>query len=185
MAGGSRILFRRMVGGGFPEIRRFAENNNCTFLAGTPVKLESGYVEPLAEANNNNCLAGIAIEPGANLAADGTAETLTYGSVINQNNAVNIPQGAPINDGKCGVLIASQHARFMGTVGNNNNLAQAMVGAVHGLVKDSNNYWYIDNGVNGAGNGYVVITELIDAVGTANGKVEFRILDSRIDSTLN
>jgi hypothetical protein len=71
---------------------------------------------------------------------------------------------------------------FVGILGNsataaNATVAQADVGKLYGLTKDAgNNYWYIDNNITtAAGGGCLTVFELIDPVGTLNGREAFKV----------
>jgi hypothetical protein len=177
------ITFRRMVGSqGMPTIMRVPEAANAVFKEGTPVVVSDGYANNAAEQNNNATqFSGFSTEYGKNRAANGTEETLTFGSVRNQNNAVLIPVGAPMDDGNVGIIIPGPEARFMGALEYNNNAAQNMVGDIMGLTEDSNNYWYIDPAKNNmATGGCIRITKLISDAGTAGGKLEFSVIQTRV-----
>jgi hypothetical protein len=183
MAGAIPITFRRRVGGaGLAAIQRVPEAANCVALDGTPIAVSGGYANAAANFNNNNNqFLGFSTEYGKNRAANGTAEHLTFGYVRNQANAELIPVGAPMDDGNIGVLIPKQGDRFMGALTSANNSAQNMVGTVMGLTKDSNNYWYINPANNNeTSGGCIRITELIDAAGTAGGKLEFEVINTRL-----
>jgi hypothetical protein len=185
MSGAVPIKFRRLAyGAGMPTIQRFPENNNCIAKEGTPIAITSGYVDKSAAITNaNNLFLGFSTEYGKNRATDGTAETLHYGSVPNQANAVNIPVGAPMDDGNLGVVMAAPGVRFKGALTAANNSAASMLGAMMGLTEDSNNYWYVDPAkLDGANGACVRITELIDPVGTNAGLVEFEVIASHIQS---
>jgi hypothetical protein len=111
------------------------------------------------------------------------AKTLTTGfKVNNQASAVVIPLGAPPNDGTLGMVLATESMEFQATYGDsataaNAVLAQVQVGAIRGLTKDAGNgFWYVDNNITtAAGGACVEIIELVDPVGTLNGKVIFKV----------
>lgn len=174
------IRFRRKEGGGNPEMMRIPESNNEVFKVGTPVIIAAGYLKELTEANNNNTFFGFSTEVAKNRAAAGVVQHLTYGAVENQANAQIIPQGAPMDDGAAGVILAKPGVRFMGKL--DCNLTANLLGTVAGLTEDTNNYWYVDPSEVGAGNEYVLITDLIDPVNTVEGRVEFEVLANRIQS---
>jgi hypothetical protein len=167
-----------------PTIQRLPENNNSVAKMGVPIALTSGYVDQSAAiTDNNNMFIGFSTEYGKNRAADGVAETAHYGSVINQANAVNIAVGTPMDDGNMGVLMAAPGVRFMGALTSANNIAAAQLGATMGLTEDANNYWYVDPAKNNqASGGCVKITDLVDPVGTAAGRVEFEVINARIQT---
>jgi len=169
-----------------PVIRRRLEKLTQTFLLGTPVQVDTGtgFMQACAAITSvaTALIAGISAEYGANLTSSGVAKTLTYGSVQNQSSAVLIPIGAPPNDGTTGFYQSTDDMIFVGILGNSNTAANATIaqtdlGALFGLTKDAgNNYWYIDNFITTAANGgCVVITELIDPVGTLNGREAFKV----------
>lgn len=174
------------IGTAQPSMRRIAEKAAQTFLIGTPVRVEAatGFLiaNPTISSVATAIIAGFATEPANNLTTSGVAKTLTYGSVQNQANAVLIPIGAPPNDGTMGVELANDIDWFVGVLGNSATAASATIaqtdlGALFGLTKDAGtNYWYIDNNITtAAGGACLVITELIDAVGTLNGREAFKV----------
>jgi hypothetical protein len=168
-------------------IRRLAEKATQTFLIGTPVQVDAGtgFIQACAAIVSaaTALIAGFATEPGNNLSSSGVAKTLTYGSVQNQSSAVLIPVGAPPNDGTMGFHEAVDSTIFVGVKGDGADgtlatIAQTDLGAIYGLTKDAgNNYWYIDHNITTVNGGACVqITDLIDAVGTLNGKLGFKVL---------
>jgi hypothetical protein len=81
----------------------------------------------------------------------------TWGSVVNQPSAVNIALGTPVTDGRTLYIEPNQDNIFQalydnstGTVTANWTTTQATVGAILGLTKDANGYWYVDGGKTGA-----------------------------------
>lgn len=145
------IEARRLTSEGPPTVRRLLEDESETFLRGSPVMLNAGGYAVEWDANVANLIAGIANEDGANLTTEGTAETLTFGNVPNQSAGVNIPRGAPLNDGKCGVTLGTDRTVFKGQINpSGQSLTQADVGAEYGLTKDSDNNWYVDKTKTGA-----------------------------------
>jgi hypothetical protein len=134
-----------------PQVANPPEDAAETFKAGTVVALNgSGNLIAWAGANPGGAaaIAGISIVAGSNLSVAATAQTLTFGSVPNQSSAVNIPVGAPPNDGHCEIYTGSPNNVFQGTFGNNGNTATPAasdVGVHYGLSIDSgSNYWYVD-----------------------------------------
>lgn len=180
----SPITVNRLIGITAPEVRRLPENNAVTAKVGTPVALAGGYVQKAAVQNSNtSVILGFSAEPGKNRTTAGVAQVLTQGSVLNQANAQIIPPGVAMDDGKMGVYIAGPAVRFRGSLHANNNVAQALVGALAGLTEDTNNFWYVDLAKNNAASGGMVrITDLVDAIGTAGGRVEFEVINSRIQT---
>jgi hypothetical protein len=176
------------TGSANPDMKRMQEKSAQTFLLGTPVQVDvagaTGFVIgcPTMSSVATAIVAGFSAEPGANLTTSGVAKTLTYGSVQNQPSAVLIPIGAPPNDGTTGFYVAADETIFIGVLGNgataaNATVAQADVGKIYGLTKDGgNNYWYIDNNITTlAGGAVCTIFELVDPVGTLNGREAFKI----------
>lgn len=167
-----------------PMIKRFPEYLGLTIKSGTPVLLSSGYlIERTAIDDGTKQVAGICLEPGANLAASGVAKTLTYGSVENQASAVLIPGGAPLNLGTMGVALAVDSTWFVGKIVDGVTLAVTLVGATYGLTKATNGYWSVDTSITTLAAGACVeIMELVDKVGTlgsAPGRVAFRFIHAR------
>lgn len=182
----SILHWRTKSPSGMAFIRNDQEAATQSFLQGTPVQLSGGYLQACATINSaaTALIAGISTVPGASLSSSGVPKTqnLTY-SVPNQPSAVITPLGAPPNDGTSQYLAADQVQTFVGTLGNsgtaaNATLAVTMRGSIFGLTKDAgNNFWYVDQNITtAAGGACVEIVELIDAVGTLNGRVEFKIL---------
>jgi hypothetical protein len=165
-----------------PEIRRFAEDAGETFKQGTPVQIDAdGFLIECAAITDAATakIAGFSTEEAANLSSDGVAKTLTQGTVINQTNAVIIPRGVRMNDGTCGVLIATDRQTFVGKITAATALAQTLVDAKAGLTEDTNHFWYVDETKAAvAGGACVQILSLIDPIGTLGGRVEFRVLDA-------
>ena len=168
-------------------MRRLLEKASQTFKIGVPVQVEaaSGYVQECAAITNaaTALIAGFASEFANNLSSNGVAKTLTYGAVQNQSSAVLIPQGAPPNDGTMGLHEAVDSTIFQGVLGNGSDgtlavIAATDLGAIYGLTKDAGNgFWYIDNNkTTVAGGACVQIVELVDAVGTLNGRLAFKVL---------
>jgi hypothetical protein len=182
-----RVWKVQSAGAGAPQILRRGEDAGETGNFGVPVQVEvaSGFIQECAAITSvaTALIAGISNEPFSNLTTDATAKTLTYGKVQNQSSAVLIPVGAPPNDGTIGFYQVSDEMVFVGVLGNsstaaNATIAQTDLGATFGLTQDATNkFWYIDNFKTAASAGAcVVITELIDAVATLNGREAFKVL---------
>jgi hypothetical protein len=135
------------ISGNQPRMRRVAEAAGNSFLAGTPVALNSsGYVIPWAGAIlgvGTGGIIGITKEFGANLATAGVPQQQTFGSVPNEASAVNISRPY-FNDGRNGLEPADPDSVFIGQVGPSQSVTQANVGLQYGLTKDSDNHWYVD-----------------------------------------
>lgn len=180
MSGSVVKVYKQLGGNGaHPETRRLAEKSSQTFLAGTPVVVEAatGYLIASPAISSAITIAGFAQEPASNLSSSGVRKFLTYGSVENQTSAVLIAGGGPINDGKCGVWIASDRTLFIGNYKAAQTPAVTDIGLIYGMVKDgTSNLWYIDTAITAAGSGAICeIVELLDSPLVAAGRVSFRI----------
>lgn len=146
---------------------RIIEEAGQTFYAGTPVMLNGtdGGLQAWDGTSLTNAIAGISYEGASNLGTTGSGApgfdtgvtgkgaTLTSGSVPNQPAASDIPHGAPLNDGRCGLYTATGDTIFSGALGNSGTAstpAATNVGNAYGLTKDSNGYWYVDVSKTGA-----------------------------------
>lgn len=172
------------VNAAFPPTERYDEKETQTFKIGVPVQFSAGYVQECAtidDASPTDLILGIATEPGNNLTTAGVPKTLTYGSVQNQASAVLIPVGAPPNDGKMGVILAGPNVEFYAATRATHALAATDIGSDFGLTKDGGTgYWFVDTDITAAGDGScLVVTELIDPVGTLGGRVAFRFANDR------
>jgi hypothetical protein len=130
-------------------------------------------------------IAGFSLEEGHNLTTSGVPKQMgtAPSPPQNQPNAVIIFGGAWPSDGQLGFATAEDINEFIGMLGDSNDnttavLAQAMLGAVYGLTQDATTkYWYVDHHITSAAAGSCVqVTELVDAIGTLNGRVRFRVL---------
>lgn len=150
-----------------PTIRRVGEMAAQVFLQGTPVMIDTtGFVKAWdgtsVTGGANAGIAGFAKEDAANLVTAGVPKTLTYGTVANQPLAVNIPRGAPINDGRNGFESAIDSTIFFGQVGPTQTTAAADIGKPFGMTKDTDNHWYVDKAKVTAGTNTVVRVVKLD-----------------------
>ena len=141
-----------------------------TFLSGTPVQLNgSGFVQAWDGTTVAAGILGVAESFGANLGSAGLGAPVapfggvtgniaiqTYGSVVNQPLGVNMALGTPVTDGRTLYMEPDQDNIFQalydnstGTVTANWTTTQATVGAILGMTKDANGYWYVDGGKTG------------------------------------
>jgi hypothetical protein len=141
-----------------------------TFLSGTPVQLNgSGFVQAWDGTTVAAGILGVAESFGANLGSAGLGAPAapfggvtgniaiqTWGSVVNQPQGVNIALGTPVTDGRTLYMEPNQDNIFQalydnstGTVTANWTTTQATVGAILGMTKDANGYWYVDGGKTG------------------------------------
>jgi len=142
-----------------------------TFLSGSPVQLNgSGFVQAWDGATVTAGILGVSESFGSNLGSAGLGAPVapfggvtgniaiqTWGSVVNQPSAANIALGTPVTDGRTLYIEPNQDNIFQalydnstGTVTANWTTTQATVGAILGLTKDANGYWYVDGGKTGA-----------------------------------
>ena len=141
-----------------------------TFLSGTPVQLNgAGFVQAWDGATVAAGILGVSESFGANLGSAGLGAPVapfggvtgniaiqTWGSVVNQPLGVNIALGTPVTDGRTLYMEPNQDNIFQalydnstGTVTANWTTTQATIGAVLGMTKDANGYWYVDGGKTG------------------------------------
>lgn len=137
-------------------IRRLLEDDGETFKSHTPVALDAqGFVIAWGGTTEDGLVGsiiGIALEAGSNLTTQGVAKTLTFGEVPFMASAVNIPRGAPPNDGRVGVVLARQEVEFKGQINPaGQSLLQTDIGVQYGLTIDTDGQWYIDKTKSNAG----------------------------------
>jgi hypothetical protein len=179
------------TGTGVAMMVAIAEKATQTFNQNTPVQVDvagaTGFVIacPAMVSVATAIIAGFSTQPGSNLTTSGVGKTLTTGQKVpNQASAVVIPVGAPWagSDGLSYFVQADDDVVFQGTFGDSADntlavLAQAQITKLFGLFKDpGNSFWYVDNHVIIAATGACVeIVELIDPIGTLNGRVAFKV----------
>lgn len=133
------------ISGNQARVRRIIEKATQTFLQGTPVQIfTNGGVQAWDGTTVVNGIAGFSLSAASNLTTLGVAKTLTFGSVPNETSAVNIPRGAPLNDGRVDFETASVDTIFHGQVGPAQTAALANVGIQYGMTIDSDGHWYVD-----------------------------------------
>jgi hypothetical protein len=136
-------------------MRRVGEKSGQTFLAGVPLQANGGFLQEWDGLTVQAGIAGFSKEAANNLAANGVStfadlqagtkfKFLTFGSVQNEPLAVNIPRGAPINDGRIGFEPANINTVFFGQVGPNQVVAAADKYALFGMTKDADGHWFVD-----------------------------------------
>jgi hypothetical protein len=178
--------------------RRFIEDATQTFKLGTVVAMAGadGGVIAWAAAIFTGAVGspiGISYEAASNLASTGLGApqpnqpvtglgaAVTFGSVPNEASAKNIPHGAPLNDGRVGVVLAQSDTVFSATLGNNGNTANwadslLSTNPIAGLTLDSgNNFWYVD--LNKTTQVRIVGRDLRDPIGAGN-RVLFQFLST-------
>lgn len=194
---------------------RFIEELTQTFVSGTPVAITAadggikawdgatGVAFTYTTANRQGGICGIAYETASNLAATGSgapsplapftgvgAVAGTFGSVPNQASAKNIAHGAPLNDGRVGLIFPSPNVIFSAVFGNNGNTATPAntdVGLSYGLTIDTaGKFWYVDKNKATPGTNTVLIVVGLDPRDTpaAGSRVLFQLDPRFIDPTL-
>ena len=170
-----------------------------TFLSGTPVQLNgSGFVQAWDGITVAAGILGVSESFGANLGSAGLGAPVapfggvtgniaiqTWGSVVSQPLGVNIALGTPVTDGRTLYMEPNQDNIFQalydnstGTVTANWTTTQATVGAILGMTKDANGYWYVDGGKTG-GSAVVQVVGLPMGPGL-NSLVNFVFLNAAI-----
>lgn len=183
---------------------RIIEEASQTFKQGTPVSITSADGGIAAWTANTQGpgqggICGISYEAASNLATTGKGAptplspltglgaTITFGSVPNQTSAVNIPHGAPINDGRVGFILPAADVIFSATLGNNGSPATPTatnVGKQYGLTLDTGgNYWYVDLNKTTAGTNTVLTVIALDLrdVPAAGTRVLFQFLAGAVN----
>jgi hypothetical protein len=176
----SEIHAVQTLSGNQPRMRRIIEEATQTFLPGTPVQLNAvdGGIQAWDGVTIAAGIAGFSAEPASNLTTLGTAKTLTFGAVPFEASAVNIPRGAPYNDGMVGFEVATDDNVFKGQVGPAQVAVAADLGKQYGMTKDADGHWYVDRTKNNPGvNTILIVTKLDpqDQSATPRG-VYFQIL---------
>jgi hypothetical protein len=136
----------RTVSGNQPVVDRIIEKNAQTFVLGVPVQIDAG-TGAIKEWDGATLpgIAGFSKAAGANLTTTGTAQTLTFGVVPFQSSGVNIPRGAPFNDGKTPFEAAAPDTVFYGQINPTVQVLLATdVGKSYGLTKDTDGHWFVD-----------------------------------------
>jgi hypothetical protein len=195
------ILPAKTLSGNQWAARRIIEDATQTFKSGTVVAMAAadGGVIAWAGATVSGAVGspiGISYEAASNLASTGLGApqpnqpvtglgaSLTFGSVPNEASAKNIPHGAPLNDGRVGVLIAanadSVFSATLGTTGNFTNWSDALLSTnpLAGLTLDTGgNFWYVDLGKTNLVR--IVGRDLRDPIGSGN-RVLFQFISTAI-----
>jgi hypothetical protein len=151
------------LSGNQARVRRIIEELTQTFLQGTPVMINAvdGGVQAWDGVTITFGIAGFCLSAASNLTVTGTAKTLTFGTVPNESAAVNIPRGAPLNDGRVDFEVSTDDTVFKGQVGPAQTFVASDVGKQYGMTKDADNHWYVDKTKTTVGvNTVAVITKL-------------------------
>lgn len=151
------------VSGNQPRIRRIIEELGQVFLSGTPLQMVAadGGVKAWDGATLVNAIVGFSKEAASNLAATAPspltttigiggpagaqgAKVLSFGAVPFEPSAINIPRGAPLNDGRIGFEAADVDTVFYGQVGPAQTTVAGDVGKTYGMTIDTDNHWFVD-----------------------------------------
>jgi hypothetical protein len=188
------ILPRSTVSGNQWRENRIIEEAGQTFKIGTPVQITTdGGIQAWDGSTTTNGIAGISYEAASNLGTTGAGAPVplapftgvgavagTFGSVPNESSAVNIAHGAPLNDGRVGVNIATNDTIFSAAFGNAGSAATPAVtnvGVQYGMSKETaSGFWYVDSSKTGGS----VVVEVVGldprVVPAAGTQVLFTIL---------
>lgn len=149
-----------------------------TFLGGVPVQLSGGFIQKWDGATVNAGIAGVSSTFGQNLATNGAGAPQpgygqvtgnkalqTYGSVINEPNAVNIALGTPAIDGRTLFWEANQDTIFTIQVDNSAGAVPGdytpttigMLGNQYGITFDAGGTCYLDANKNTPGTNTVFL----------------------------
>ncbi len=172
------------------------EKSAQTFVNGTPVQLNAGFVQAWDGVTVAKGIYGVALEDAHNLATSGAGAPTpfgivgfpgtgtTFGKVPYQSSAVNIPEGAPASLGYIDVAEANPDTIFSGQTDNSTGAATtptiANIGSQYGMTQDANGFWYIDFAkVTPGTNTVVLMTGLHPIDGSiANARILFQFLQS-------
>jgi hypothetical protein len=180
--------------------RRIIEEAAQTFKLGTVVATAAadGGVIAWAGVTVTGAVGspiGISYEAASNLSATGAGApqpnqpftgkgaTVTFGSVPNETSAVNIPHGAPLNDGRVGFFTAQTDVVYSATLGNAGNFstwsdALLSTNPLAGLTLDTGgNFWYVD--ISKTNLVQLIGRDLRDPAGSGN-RVLFRFIQTAI-----
>ena len=184
----------KTISGNQPQIVAYKEKAGQTFLGGTPCQLTAGVLLAWDGVTITNGILGVVLNDGANLATDGAGApgafgsvgapgaSVTFGKVLNQTSAVNIPHGAPMVDGRNLSQIANNDTIYEAQVDNNTGanftLLAADIGATFGMTKDATGHWYVDRAKTGASAVAVILAANPNDGLIANARVYFKFLDA-------
>jgi hypothetical protein len=186
------------VSGNQEQMFNYLEGASLTINTGTPVVISSGaVVASTSPLSSTNLLVGIASLPGHNLASAGKGASPifgsigfpggapTFGSVLNQTSAVNLPHGSPFVDGLMPTYLAVEDTIFEVQVDNstgaNFTASTSDLGKFAALVTDANNWWYLDRNTIAATPGTLpcVIVSL-NPQDLASGSVTTQVANGRV-----
>jgi hypothetical protein len=183
---------------------RLIEEAAQTFLIGTPVSIASGDggIQAWDGTTLNaaqGSITGVSYEAASNLSTtgkgapapfqglSGPGSAITFGSVPNEPSAVNIPHGAPINDGRVGFISGVADNVFSAAFGDTavaTTPAATDVGLTYGLTKEtSSGFWYVDKGKTSTSSAVQVMALDPRDTPAAGSRVLFTFLPGVVDLT--
>ena len=193
------------VSGNTPFTVALPEKAGQTFTLGVPVQLNAGFVQKWDGATIVAGIAGITLQPAANLATNGKGSPgllsqvgfpgaiQTYGTVQNMPLAANVAVGTPLTDGRNffeqavnDTIFEGQFDNSIGAVAADYTPTEATIGTQAGITFDAGGTAYVDGGKVTPGTNTVVEivginpSDLVQA-GTpftyiANARVRFKVL---------
>lgn len=171
-----------------------------TFVNGTPVQLNAGFVQAWDGVTINAGILGISLEDANNLATNGAGAPTAFGivgfpgtgtttgKVPFQPSGVNIPEGAKASLGYIEVAEANLDTIFTGQTDNSTGAAVtptiANIGTQYGMSQDVNGFWYVDFAkVTPGGNTVLVMIDLSPIDGSnPNARILFQFLKSAMQN---
>jgi hypothetical protein len=186
------------ISGNAEATQSFLEAATQTFPAGSIVSL-NGSGDTIAWAGTapgtTPAVIGVTALPGGNYATAGAGASpifgnygfpggVTYGSVPNQPNAVNILHGAPFITGETLVWLAVSDTIFEGQVdassGSTYNATEAIVGTQLGVTIDSGGSMYIDLAKTTVGTNTLVLIVGLDPLDLVSGSVTTQVNNGHV-----
>jgi hypothetical protein len=189
------------ISGNTPMTAALPELAGQTFLLGVPVQLSTtGYVQRWDGTTVANGIAGVTLQPGANLNLNGRgtpgwfsqvgppAAIQTYGNVINQPPAYNIAVGAPMTDGRnyferaiSDTIFEGQFDNSAGTVAADYAPTLLDVGREYGIAFDAFGTAFVDKALAVSGTNTVLKIVAINPVDLVqDGTPNTYILNARV-----
>lgn len=185
----------RTISGNTPNTQSINEKLTQTFLNGVPVQLSAGVVQEWDGATIAVGIAGVALQSGSNYSSSGKGApgafgsvgppgtSVTFGSVLFETSAVNIPHGAPIADGRTVFEVANDDTIFEAQIDNSAAGAfaslQTQIGSQFGMTKDATGHWYVDLNKTGGSAVLIVIGfNPNDLLGSNGARAYFQFLNA-------
>lgn len=193
------------VSGNTERTQSIPELSGQTFKGGVPVQLTepAGFVQKWDGTTVTAGILGVSSTFGQNLGSSGAGAPApgygqvtgnkalqTYGSVINEPNAVNIALGTPAIDGRTLFWVANQDTIFQIQVDNSSGSVAAdytptllqMLGNSYGITFDAGGTCYLDAGKSTPGTNTVFLVLGYDSVdgNLVNGHVIGKFLTTSV-----